>query len=276
MHPAVFAIRINKQRDFKKDIAKGRFSIMKLTITLNASTEEIVLPIHHNHFIQAAIYKLLDPAYASFLHEQGYVYQKRQFRLFSFSRLLGKYKLNRREGTIVFFNPINLVVLSPLKLFSKDLVNSLVLGKKIRLGTQELEASEIVVDFPQVKERDVRVRTLSPIVVYSTVERADGRKFTNYFEPTESEFSRIVSSNLYKKRKAWEPDWMLPENEFDFSIKPLGRTKRHLVMYKSNVIKGHSGIFLIQGEPEYLEFALNVGLGSKGAQGFGAIERYNG
>lgn len=248
---------------------------MKLTMTLNACTDEIVLPIHHNHFIQAAIYQLLDPAFASFLHEHGYFYQKRQFRLFSFSRLLGGYTLNRKKGTITFFNPINLVVLSPLKAFSNDLINSLLLGKSLRLGAQVLEVSEIGVDFPQIKEREIRVRTLSPIVSYSTMVRPDGRKFTYYFEPAESDFSRIVSSNLYKKRKAWEPEWTLPESKFNFSIKPLGRTKRHVVMYKSNVIKGYSGIFVLQGEPEFLEFALNVGLGSKGAQGFGAIEVYN-
>ena len=245
---------------------------MKLFISLNSNSARIDLPIHYNHFIQAAIYKLLQPAFASFLHEHGYVYEKRQFRLFSFSRLMGNYKLNQKKGIITFFNPVNLVILSPLKPFSEDIINSLMLGKCINLGKQMLEVSEIAIDFPKVREDEVRVRTLSPIVSYSTIKRPDGRKFTRYFEPAESEFGRLVALNLFKKMRAWDPCSVVSEDEFNFVIEPLGGIRRNLVLYKSNVIKGYSGIFLLKGEPHYLEFALNVGLGSKGAQGFGAIE----
>lgn len=249
--------------------------MMKLSVTLTSNTGKIILPVHYNHLVQAAIYQLLNPAFASFLHEHGYIYKKRQFRLFSFSRLMGEYKLDRKHGMIIFANPIKLIILSPLKVFSEDVINSLMLGKCFRLGSKMLEVSEIAVDFPKVADNEVRIRTLSPIVSYSTIERQDGGKFTRYFEPAESEFGRLVSLNLFKKLKAWDPNWMVPEEEFHFFIKPVGRIRRNLVMYKSNVIKGYSGVFLLKGEPKYLEFALNVGLGSKGAQGFGAIELFN-
>ncbi len=246
---------------------------MKLSITLEGKEEIITLPIHHNHYIQAALYRLLDPVYASFLHQQGYSFEKRQFRLFSFSRLLGKYSIQPEEETITFIGPIQLIVLTPLEPVSEGIINSLIMGKEFRIGNQLLTGTAMEVDYPQVTGEEVRVRTLSPIVSYSTMLRPDGRKFTYYFEPTESEFARIVAENLYKKLKAWKPGNSISEKKFNFTIRPVNSVKRRVVMYKRTVIKGYSGNYLLQGDPENLEFALNVGLGSKGAQGFGAIEK---
>lgn len=245
---------------------------MKLTITLEGKEEAITLPIHHNHFIQAALYQLLDPVYASFLHQHGYAYEKRRFRLFSFSRLLGQYSIQPKEEAITFFGPIELVVLTPLQPVSEGIINSLIMGKEFRIGSQLLTSTAVKIDHPEVFTEEVRVRTLSPIVSYSTVFRPDGRKFTYYFEPMESEFSRLVAGNLYKKLKAWEPDNPISEKDFNFMIIPLNSVRRRIVMYKGTVIKGYSGHFLLQGDPQHLQFALNVGLGSKGAQGFGVIE----
>lgn len=246
---------------------------MKLTITLVGNNDSITLPLHHNHFIQAAIYQLLDPVYAAFLHEEGYRYEKRHFRLFSFSRLLGHYSVQPKDGTITFAGPIKLVILSPLEPVSKGIVNSLIMGREFRIGSQLMIGTAVQIDHPTVSTDTVTVRTLSPIVSYSTVVRADGRKFTYYFDPTESEFGRLVADNLYKKLKAWTPDIAVSREDFRFSIRPLKPAQKRVVIYKGTVIKGYSGYYLLEGEPEYLEFALNVGLGAKGAQGFGAIEQ---
>lgn len=246
---------------------------MKLTITLEGEKEKIVLPIHHNHFIQAALYQLLDPVYAAFLHEQGYTYEKRQFRLFSFSRLLGKYSLHRKEGIITFFGPIRLVLLTPLKPISRGVLNSFVIGKEFRIGNQQLYSTGVQVDYPSVSDREIRIRSLSPIVSYSTLGRHDGSKFTYYFEPGERDFTRLVWGNLYKKWKAWERETDLAEADFDFSIEPMHSIRRSIIMYKDIIIKGYSGAYLLRGEPKYLEFALNVGLGAKGPQGLGAVEK---
>ena len=43
------------------------------------------------------------------------------------------------------------------------------------------------------------MRSLSPIVAYSTLLRPDGRKYTCYFQPGEAEFSRLVAQNLERK-----------------------------------------------------------------------------
>lgn len=245
---------------------------MKIILTFEAQEEIVTLPLHHNHFIQAAIYQLLDPIYANFLHQEGYTYKDRQFRLFSFSRLMGKYSVEPKEGIITFAGPIKLIILTPLQHLSKDIVNSLIMGKEFRIGSKILKCNAVELEYPEATSKEIKVRALSPIVSYSTMERPDGRKFTYYFEPDESEFARLVIGNLYKKYKAWEPETDISENDFNFSIKPLNGINRRILMYKGTVIKGYSGNYLLEGNQECLNFALNVGLGAKGSQGFGAIE----
>jgi len=46
----------------------------------------LTLPIHYNHMVQAMIYNSLDDDIADFLHDKGFVYEKRTFKMFAFSR----------------------------------------------------------------------------------------------------------------------------------------------------------------------------------------------
>ena len=58
-------------------------------------SDRIVLPIQYNHIIQAMIYSILDDELAHFLHEKGFQTEKRTFKMFTFSRLKGRYILNK-------------------------------------------------------------------------------------------------------------------------------------------------------------------------------------
>ena len=64
---------------------------MRLYVELNAM-DSIRLPIHYNYLVQSMIYQNMDREFAEFLHEQGYEVDKRKFKLFTFSRLLGQYR----------------------------------------------------------------------------------------------------------------------------------------------------------------------------------------
>jgi len=49
--------------------------------------ENITLPIDYNHLVQAMIYKNISNDLANFLHNRGFILGKRQFKLFTFSRV---------------------------------------------------------------------------------------------------------------------------------------------------------------------------------------------
>ncbi len=241
---------------------------MRLNVELNA-TESIRLPVNYNYLVQSMIYNNMDREFAEFLHDQGYEVGKRKFKLFSFSRLLGQYKIMGSE--ILFAPPVRLVISSPLKEFCQYLLNGLLSQGSIRLGQNEINVEKVSASSPEAQS-EIKVRLLSPVVAYSTFLKPEGGKYTCYFQPGEQEFNRLAEENLRKKYQAFynqEP----PAG--DVRIKCLKSPRLHLIKYKSFVIKGYSGLLLLQGPQLLLQIALDAGLGSKNSMGFGLLEMMN-
>ncbi|TDA65882.1 MAG: CRISPR-associated endoribonuclease Cas6 [Clostridia bacterium] len=243
---------------------------MRLILTLTASGE-IGLPIQHNHLLQAAVYDLIEqPGLREFLHQHGFVLGKRRFRLFAFSRLLGRVRVDTAGQQMFFTSPVNLVICSPLTALLQELGNSLLRRGEIRLGNNHLEVEQVGVDDYQVRGRSLTVRMLSPLVTYSTLEN-NGSRYTYYYSPFEPRFSTLISANLAKKYTIIHGR---PAPEEDVRIMPVAVGKRDMkvVQYKGTVIKGWMGTYRLQGDPELLQVALDAGLGSKNSQGFGCCE----
>ena len=73
---------------------------MRLTLELNAEGK-LHLPLHYNYYIQSFLYAHISPELAKFLHDEGFVLEKRTFKMFTFSRVQRKYKIVKDE--IIFF-----------------------------------------------------------------------------------------------------------------------------------------------------------------------------
>ena len=238
---------------------------MRLNVELNA-TESIRLPIHYNYLIQSLIYHSMDGDFAEFLHDQGYGVEKRKFKLFTFSRLFGQYKITGRE--ILFTPPVGLIISSPLKEFCQYLLNGLLSQKVIRLGNNVIEVEKVTLNSLQAED-GMKIRMLSPVVAYSTFTKPDGGKYTCYFQPGEKEFLRIAEENLKKKYQAFHK---LAPPDGKILIKCIRPPRLHLIKYKNFVIKGYSGLLALQGPQPLLQMALDAGLGSKNSMGFGCVE----
>ncbi len=228
-----------------------------------------VLPIHYNYLVQAAIYNSIDSKLANFLHEKGYVDGSRTFKLFSFSLLQGAYQMDRVRKTIAFEREIQLTVSSPLPKFCQSLVSILLTKGGLRLGALELEIDKVKVRQFRVKENQVNIRTLSPAVLYSTLLRPDGRKYTVFFQPGEPDYTRLFNENLRKKYRAlFEKE----EPTGAIEVRPLGLQRMRIINYKDTVIKGYWGKLFLNGPKELLQLAIDGGIGSKNSQGFGCVE----
>jgi CRISPR-associated endoribonuclease Cas6 len=249
---------------------------MRFRIYLSGSTPKIILPIHHNALIQAAIYTNLSPQLAEFLHNEGYIIDNRPFRLFVFSRIIGEYQILQKEQKIIFNSPIQLIISSPIPQFLHD-ITQLLLKDGFRLGNQLLKVDALEVDIPFVDKNEVMVRTLSPIVAYSTMNRPDGRKYTNYFEPREEDFKQLIIQNLKRKGKLLHGEKV---EKMEFMIKPIGQYRQHLIKYvkegRETIIKGYSGRFILQGDRTLIQTAIDVGVGAKNSSGFGLLEMNKG
>jgi CRISPR-associated endoribonuclease Cas6 len=207
------------------------------------------------------------------LHNEGSKFEKRHFKLFTFSRLLGRFEPRGRG--IAFKGPISLWIASPLVKILESFASHLVKKGKVKLGDSYLRPTGVEVSFAEEPANSVMVRTLSPITAYSTLRAGDGKKKTYYYSPFEAEFSKLIGENLLKKY-TFLNNRPPPGNDQSFTIKPekVSNRNQHIIMFKDTVIKAWSGIYRLEGSPELIQIAFDTGLGSKNSQGFGMIEKY--
>ncbi len=231
------------------------------------------IPIHYNYLIQAAIYAALPEEMAKRLHDEGFTAGKRSFRLFSFSRLMGRFNLNRNAGTISFPEEISFVITSPDKKIFLALVNNLLTKGRMHLDQSLLVIDEVRFDEQVAEDEVLIVRTLSPVVAYSTLLRPEGGKYTCYYQPGEGEFDKLITSNLAKKFEALHGH-QPPEGKV--RVRPLDRPRLHVTKYKGTVVKGYTCRLKLNGPRELLQMALDAGLGGKGSQGYGCVEKVAG
>lgn len=244
---------------------------MRLRICLGDKSLTAELERNYNHLLQSAIYTSLPGPVSSFFHDHGYPYEKRTFKMMTFSRLLG---CCVREGnTLRFRGPIRLVVCSPSECFCNSLATSLLRLGVLRIGKAEMPVSTVAVEAIPADQDSVVVRTLSPVVAYSTLLRREGSKYTCYFAPGDPEFERIAAENAVKKLIAFRRvDQSNIASMRQLRISVMGSPKMAISYFKGTLIKAYDARLDIKGDPLLINVVLEAGLGSKNAQGFGCLE----
>ncbi|MFQ6044094.1 MAG: CRISPR-associated endoribonuclease Cas6 [Candidatus Poribacteria bacterium] len=241
--------------------------------------DKLNLPIHYNEIVQSFIYNHISEELAKWLHDEGFAYEKRSFKLFTFSRIMGQFNINGRNNTINFISPSKLIVSSPIERFTQELANEIIQSNALKLGENEVYVEQLNIkpspDFSEEASPRIRgemeIKMLSPITVYSTLKKADGASKTYYYSPFESEFSELLEQNLKKKASI-----LLGKDKVDkysFTIEPtrVRNNDQKILTYKDFVIKCWMGEYKIKGSPELHRIAYETGLGSKNSQGFGCF-----
>ncbi len=246
---------------------------MRIRISLRTEDGSLRVPVQYNHLLQGLIYSNLDRALSEWLHEKGHAYGERRFKLFTFSRLFGKRAA--RNGRIWFDGPIHFylgaVDAGVLGSFAEHLLTK----PTVRLGSAECRVTEVGVEpEPEMDPaKAIRVKTLSPITAYSTLETPEGRKKTYYYAPQEKEWSEALISNLKRKARAlgWEAD--VDEDLEDSWVRPhkVRSADQKILNFKGTVIKGWTGLYEANLPEPYFRLAYDAGLGAKNAQGFGMV-----
>lgn len=247
---------------------------MRLVLRFEPKKGVLILPIHYNHLIQGMIYRTLDKSLRLWLHDEGFIWKKRKFKLFTFSRILSKRRhFNPDDRTISFYGPILLKISSLETKILESLAVYLVKNRDIQLNGTPCYFNAIEVEMPIRVGGPIKVRTLSPITVYRTLYTIDGSKKTYYYTPYEDEFEELLLDNLRRKAKAYEEragEKLPPLKEG--GIKPIKVGRQVIIRFKGTVVKGWTGIFEVNLPEPYFTLAYDAGLGSKNSQGFGMIE----
>lgn len=244
---------------------------MRLRLTFAPTDGICSLPVHYNQVIQGFIYRHLAPEMATSLHDEGYTEGGRRLKMFVFSRLMGSSMV--RDGQIVFAGEFSLVVASPEVGFLESLALYVMDAGALQLGENRVRLVSVEVGAEEPYQCPVLLQALSPITVYSTLSRADGKRKTYYYSPFEPEFSEQIVCNLQRKWRVLSGSEVSADGAY---VKPwrVNVRNQHIALYKGTVIKGWSGIYEAYLPEPLFRMALDAGLGSKNSQGFGCVGVY--
>ncbi len=244
---------------------------MRIKISLE-SENSIVLSTGFNEILQWFVYSSIKDEW---LHDVGFEFNKRSFKLFTFSSILQKGRYLKEKNLFVFPRRISFIVASPVDWILQKLASGSVQRDNINMWNNDVYLTEISVLKPnKIESNTILVRALTPIEVHSTFETQKGKK-THYYTPFESEFSSLINENAKKKWSAF----FKKKPPSDIKIEPKGFNKEKIVRFGTNeryvIVKGWMGNFTLEGEPDFLKFILDAGIGSRNSQGFGLVEVIN-
>jgi CRISPR-associated endoribonuclease Cas6 len=257
---------------------------VRIQIALQANT--FSLPIHYGHIVQGLIYSQLEPNLAAWLHGDAYTFAQRTYKMFTFSRLEGEFKLepdhkpldsNSGQRRITFTDSVSFQLASHNTEILASFAEHLLKSQSLRLGQNECTVRGVeILKQPEIDfDKPIRVRMLSPLTVYSTLSHPDGRKKTYYYSPQEKEFSEMVRDNLVRKAKAlgWEDDAEKTLSEMTFKPLRVNNKDQKILSYKGFMMKAWTGVYEIGNlSATYFWLAYDVGVGSKNSQGMGMLE----
>ncbi|MCX8059387.1 MAG: CRISPR-associated endoribonuclease Cas6 [Spirochaetes bacterium] len=251
---------------------------MRLEMTFESLNGDITLPVHYNFIIQSLIYKILSPIISTKLHNHGFKYEKRSFKLFTFSRILEKgikNKINGREY-LRFKNSISFIFSSPLEDIISDLGARSIKEREFSLLKNKIYLSKIrIITTPRI-ENNVKIKFLSPVTIHSTIRLPDGSKKCIYYKPIDNHFKTLIEKNLIKK---FITLYKREPLNTEINIIPIYfSVKRnfHLIKFKDTPIEAFDGIFELNGSDELIKLSYETGLGDKNSEGFGLWEIWKG
>lgn len=243
---------------------------MRLKVILSSGESPLTLPINYQHILQGVIYRHIgDPELATFLHEQGFQEGPQSFKLFTFSRLFGRHRVDREKGLIHFTGPVEWQISSVVPPFIQGVGQSFLLTSSIKLGEQEVAIEELHYSTPSVSSPVCRIVMRSPLTVHQTVQ-SDGKKKTHFFHPQDEVFPLLIEQNLKKKFRAYYKREAVGE----LSIRPIRLEERDKVVtrFKQIYITAYMGEYELAGSPELINFALGAGIGARNSAGFGLFD----
>lgn len=231
---------------------------MQLSINIRLNGK-CVLPLGYHHIQQSAIYSLIGGE----LHDNGYQYDKREYKLFTFGPIEGRYTIQGKY--ITFYDEI----IFEVRCFDDDIGLTIIkniTSNGIRLLNNIYKDVEVKIHNREITTNELRITMKSPICVYKT----DDERKTIYFNPNEEEFFESVRDNFVRKYYAVAGEY--PISTIDFGLIKFSQRDRYLTKYKGFYIEGWKGVYELSGNTEYLNFLYNTGLGAKNSQGFGMFE----
>lgn len=219
---------------------------MRLHLTLTPNTQPI--PFNYQHQLTGTLHKWLGQ---NDLHDK--------ISLYSFSWLRGK--VNKVSGGLNFPKGVHWFISFWESQYASDLIQGIVDKPDVIFG---MEVDEVqIVPPPEFKEK-WRFKVSSPVLVRKNRDDNTREHLTYKDDDVDNYLKRTL------KHKLDQADLEHQDFQVSFDTSYAGaRTK--LIDIKGTKLKANLCPILMDGDPEAIEFAWNVGIGELTGSGFGAL-----
>jgi len=251
----------------------------KLLLNINQQVFGNALPLSYQYELSAYIYHTLakgNADYAEWLHQNGFRYEEKPFRLFTFSNLLiPQISIDKEHGRLLLNSDAATLIISFLpERSTEEFVKGVFAEQVFTLGDK---MSKVQFTVQQVEvlptpnfNGELRGETLSPICL--STKNDEGK--IHYFSAADPEAGGAIVNNLINKYEAFFGKPF--EGNTAFEWKTLTEPRSKLITIKAGTpqqtnVKGSLCRFSLKADNELLKIAYETGIGEKGSQGFGCI-----
>jgi CRISPR-associated endoribonuclease Cas6 len=173
---------------------------MRIELTLENGRPETTVPLSYNHYLASCVYQILEassPAYALRLHQEGYAFQGKRFKLFTFSQLFAAERRIERDRLVIRSPTLRWLIASPVDEFVMHFANGILDRGVVRVGDTAFRVRAVQALPPPMFAPVMRFTCLSPITV-STHTDAEGRHPLQYCRLEDGFYKKVVA-NLRRK-----------------------------------------------------------------------------
>ena len=241
---------------------------MQLQIQLKLN-EPLYLPLAYHGKLKGAIYSLgRDPENddSPNLHDEGFQRGKREYRPFCYSLLNGPHKVDKENKTITFFRHVSFEVRSIHEPWL-SIVERNAAEQGVRLGEKVYGLEYMQRGFAAVFSNQISFTMASPVTVHRTDPKT---RRTHFISPEDEAFRDLINGNFRRKYEAYIG--RKPEGNVQIRCLDTEHLKKYSTLYEGFQIDAWMGKFSLQGDPEYLSFLYDTGIGARNPTGFGMMK----
>ena len=257
---------------------------MRLRIKFQVLHPGQFLPLSYQYELSSWCYKLIhsgDSQFAEFLHSKGYFLNKKNFKLFTFSRLNISNFTIMDDRMKIHSHEISFVISFFVDQAAEKMLIGLFTEQSLRLGDKitqvDLKVKNVDVQQFMVSSERVVLKTTSPIVVGKPMVRENGKLSNKYLHPKDTDFEKYFLQNLTNKYLTARKHNLIKEINLDtpMAFRLLSdEPKLQGVTIKSHTkdethVKGYAFEFELTAPKELIELGMLAGFGGKNSQGFG-------
>ncbi len=245
---------------------------MRLRLLLETS-EPITLPWDYRTDLTRAVYEILqagDSEYGGWLHNYGFRWGNRVYRLFVYSDLMPTHRRFTPQG-LADVRWMIWQIGSPDPRFAEAFMRGLARGLADQGGRLTLFGATVeVVDVAPIEApalgSGLAFHTLSPIA--ASVGDPGRSPHPIYLSPDQPEFVEALRHNLIAK---WQAFHGRPWQGGELEIRVWSPQRKLLCVFGTKVRAWHLRLQM-WGDEDLIRFAYDAGLGIRNSQGFGMIE----